>query len=135
MNYSPFEIFRRNLKPMMLFLTLLALMAFVVLPTLQSYLQAQAGAGGPDTVVAKFAGSSLKRKRVDHFTRHHQSTVRFLRELAEETIARGGTPQTPGFQYDAQNKQIQRLGINENPSVEGTIRTFMFAGEAEKEGL
>jgi hypothetical protein len=134
MNYSPFEIFRRNLKPLMVFLTLLALMAFVVLPTLQSYMQNQAGGGG-DAVVAKFAGGSLTRSRVDYFTRNHQSTVRFLAELAEEAIARGGVPTTPGFQYDAQNKRIQRLGINESPSIESTIRTFMFANEATKEGF
>lgn len=134
MNYSPFEIFRRNLKPLMVFLTLLALMAFVVLPTLQSYMQTQGGGGG-DPVVAKFAGGSLKRSRVDYFTRNHQSTVRFLAELALEAINRGGVPSTPGFQYDAQNKRIQRLGINENPSVESSIRTFMFASEATKEGF
>lgn len=134
MNYSPFEIFRRNLKPLMVFLTLLALMAFVVLPTLQSYMQTQGGGGG-DPVVAKFAGGSLKRSRVDYFTRNHQSTVRFLAELALEAINRGGVPSTPGFQYDAQNKRIQRLGINENPSIESSIRTFMFASEATKEGF
>lgn len=134
MNYSPFEIFRRNLKPLMVFLTLLALMAFVVLPTMQSYMQNQAGGGG-DAVVAKFAGGSLKQSRVDYFTRNHQSTVRFLAELAEHTIALGGVPATPGFQYDAKNKRIERLGINESPSVESTIRTFMFANEATKEGF
>ncbi|KAA1259457.1 hypothetical protein LF1_19900 [Rubripirellula obstinata] len=134
MNYSPFEIFRRNLKPLMVFLTLLALMAFVVLPTMQSYMQNQAGGGG-DAVVAKFAGGSLTQSRVDYFTRNHQSTVRFLAELAERTIALGGVPATPGFQYDAQKKQIQRLGINESPSTESTIRTFMFANEAAKEGF
>ena len=134
MNYSPFEIFRRNLKPLMVFLTLLALMAFVVLPTLQSYMQNQAGGGG-DAVVAKFTGGSLTRNRVDYFTRNHQSTVRFLADLAERAIALGGVPTTPGFQYDAKNKRIQRLGINENPSTDSTIRTFMFANEATKEGF
>ncbi|TWT49252.1 hypothetical protein Pla22_44450 [Rubripirellula amarantea] len=136
MNTSPFEIFRRNLKPLMVFLTLLALLSFVVLPVVQTYLQQSGGmGGGGNSVVAKFNGAELTRSRVDYFTRNHQSTVRFLNDLAEETIAKGGVPRTAGFQYNAQQKQIQSLGINENPSTEGTVRTFMFASQASKEGF
>lgn len=135
MNYSPFEIFRRNLKPLMVFLTLLALLSFVVLPVVQSSLQQSAGMGGADAVVAKFNGQELTRSRVDYFTRNHQSTVRFLVELAEETIARGGVPKTPGFQYDAQSKAIERLGINQNPSIDSTIDTFKFSALAREQGF
>ena len=135
MSTSPFEIFRRNLKPLMVFLTLLALLSFVVLPVVQSSMQARQGMGSGNTVVAKFAGAELTRSRVDYFTRNHQSTVRFLVDLAEETIAKGGVPRTAGFQYNAQQKQVQSLGINENPSTEGTIRTFMFSGQASEEGF
>ncbi|QDT06377.1 hypothetical protein K227x_47860 [Rubripirellula lacrimiformis] len=134
MSTSPFELFRRNLKPFMIFATLLALVSFVVLPILQTYLQKQAGAGN-DVVVAKYDGMDLTQNRVSYFTQNHAATVRFLADLANQTIARGGVPRTSGFDYDAQAKQIRSLGINENPSDEGTIRTFMFADQARKAGF
>lgn len=134
MSTSPFELFRQNLKPFMIFATLLALVSFVVLPILQTYMQKQAGAAS-EVVVAKYAGTELTQTRVGYFTQNHAATVNFLGELANETIARGGVPRTSGFQYDAQAKQIRSLGINENPNNEGTIRTFMFADQARKAGF
>ncbi|TWU60138.1 hypothetical protein Poly51_04120 [Rubripirellula tenax] len=131
---SPFELFRRNLKPFMIFATLLALVSFVILPILQTYLQKRAGAGS-DAVVAKFGGTDLTQTRVSYFTQNHAATVQFLSELANETISRGGVPRTSGFDYDAQSQQIRSLGINESPNDDGTIRTFMFAEEARKAGF
>ncbi len=82
MSNSPFEVFRRNLKPLMVLLTGLALFAFVVLPVLDTYMRRQMGTIG-DEVVATFDRTQLTRNRVEYFTRNHQSTVRFLVELAE----------------------------------------------------
>ena len=135
LHMSPFEIFRRNLKPLMVFLTGLALFAFVVLPAMDSYMRRGGGGSGTDAELASFDGKPLKRSRVEYLTRNHQSTVRFLRELAEETIRRGGAPQTPGFVYDTQNRRIQSIGINEQPSELGTVRTIQFANEAKKSGF
>tara|TARA_R110002049_G_scaffold47902_3_gene138524 strand:+ start:47255 stop:49927 length:2673 start_codon:yes stop_codon:yes gene_type:complete len=118
----------------MVFLTALALFAFVVLPAMDSYMR-RGGTGVTDAELASFDGKPLKRSRVEYLTRNHQSTVRFLRELAEETIRRGGAPQTPGFVYDSQNRQIQSIGINEQPSELGTVRTIQFANEAKKSGF
>ena len=131
---SPFEIFRRNLRPLMIFLTLLALFAFVVLPAMQSYLTRQAGVGS-DPVVANVNGKNINASRVTYFTRNHQSTVRFLRELAKVTIARGGVPRTPGFSFDSQTNEIRSVGIDERPSELATLRTFQFAAEANKAGF
>jgi hypothetical protein len=131
---SPFEIFRRNLKPMMVVLTGLALFAFVVLPALQTYMSQNSGGAGEATA-ASFSGTNLSYNRVNYFTRNHNSTIRFLNELATETIAKGGVPRTAGFQYDQQNKQVQSLGINQSPSTDSTIRTFMLAAEAREAGF
>ena len=132
---SPFEIFRRNLKPLMVLLTGLALFAFVVLPALDTYMRRGGGASATDAELASFDGKPLRRSRVEYLTRNHQSTVRFLRELAEETIRRGGVPQTPGFVYDSQNRTIQSIGIDERPSELATVRTMQFANEAKKAGF
>ncbi len=131
---SPFDLFRRNLKPFMIFATLLALVSFVVLPVLQTYMQTRGGAGS-DVVLAKYNGKDLTATRVNYFTQNHASTVRFLADLAQETINRGGVPRTSGFDYDAQTKQIRALGINENPSDDSSIRTFMFADQAAQAGF
>ena len=131
---SPFEIFRRNLKPLMVFLTALSLFAFVVLPAMDGYLRS-AQPGQVDAQVANFNGVPLSESRISHFTRQHQTTVRFLRELAEETIRRGGAPRTPGFVYDTRSKQVRALGINESPGRLASVRTLQFESEAEKEGF
>ncbi|MEM8667931.1 MAG: hypothetical protein AAGG48_10470 [Planctomycetota bacterium] len=134
MSTSPFEIFRRNLKPLMVALTGLALFAFVVLPVLDSAMRRDAGSG-TDGVVASFGSTDLNRARVENFTRNHNSTVNFLLDLAQQTIDRGGSPKTAGFSYDAQAGQIRQLGINQDPSFNGTIRSFMLANEAKKLGF
>lgn len=134
MSNSPFELFRRNLKPLMVFLTGLALFAFVVLPVLDTYMRRNAGTMGSE-VVATFGDSQLTRSRVEYFTRNHLSTVRFLEELALETIRRGGAPQTAGFSYDDQTQRVNSLGINQVPSFMGTIRSLMLAAQAQKEGF
>ncbi len=134
MNNSPFEIFRKNLKPMMVVLVFLAMIAFVVLPALQTYMQRNMGTG-TDSRLASFDGVELKQSRVDNFTRNHASIVRFLRELAEETIARGGTPRTPGFAYDTQTRQVQSIGIDSNPSQLASIRTLQYSAQATDLGF
>ena len=131
---SPFEIFRRNLKPLMILLTGLALFAFVVLPVVDSYMRKSSG-GSVDSTVARVGGQDISRSRVDYFTQNHYSTIRFLGDLAQLTIDRGGQPQTPGFQYDTQNRQIRSLGINQNPNVDSTVRTLMLANEATDAGF
>ena len=134
MSSSPFEIFRRNLKPLMILLTGLAMFAFVVLPVLDTYMRQSSG-GGADAVVAKIGNVSLTQGRVEAFTRGHNMTVRFLRELAQTTLDNGKIPATPGFRHDEKSKQIFSLGINEQPSAESTVRTFQFADQARDAGF
>ncbi len=133
MNNSPFEVFRRNLKPLMVFLTGLALFAFVVLPVLDQYMRQNAGTRN-EQVLATFDGQNLTRERVDGFTRGHRATLFFLQDLANRTLKDGRTPQTAGFQQ-GQDGSITGLGINPEPSTEGSIRTFVFAGQATKKGF
>ena len=135
MSSSPFDLFRRNLKPMMVFLTLLALLSFVVLPSIAMYQQNRTTYGSAPTTMATFDGGQYDRTKVSYFTRNHFATTQFLRDLAEETISRAGVPKVADFQYNAQQKTIQSLGINSNPSDQSSVRILMFAGEAKKAGL
>ncbi len=135
MSSSPFDLFRRNLKPMMVFLTLLALLSFVVLPSIAMYQQNRTTYGSAPATMATFDGGQYDRTKVSYFTRNHFATTQFLRDLAEETISRAGVPKVADFQYNAQQKTIQSLGINSNPSDQSSVRILMFAGEAKKAGL
>ncbi|GAA5505546.1 hypothetical protein [Novipirellula caenicola] len=134
MNNSPFEIFRKNLKPMMVFLIMLAMFSFVVLPALDTYLRQNTGGGG-DAKLASFDGIEISQNRISYMTQNHHSTVRFLRELAEKTIAAGGSPKTPGFRYDDQNNRVASIGISEMPSEQLSLKTMQFASEANKAGF
>lgn len=135
MSSSPFELFRRNLKPMMVFLTLLALVSFVILPSIAMYQQQQTGYGTTETTLAKTKEGDFELNKVNYFTRNHFATVQFLRELAETTIASGGAPKVADFQYDPQSQMIRSLGINDQPNDQTSVRTMMFAAEAKKAGL
>lgn len=134
MSSSPFEIFRRNLKPMMVCLTLLALFSFVVLPALDTYMR-RGGGMNSNPVAATYDGTELTRTHVARTTQNHSAVVRFLSELANLTLKRGGVPQTPGFQFDEQSGQIQAIGIDANPSEEATVHTMRFYHEAQKAGF
>ena len=72
MNSSPFELFRRNLKPLMVLLVGLAMFAFIVLPVLDQYLR-KSGGGTDGDIVASFNGRDLTRGRVSYF--HTESSV------------------------------------------------------------
>lgn len=135
MSSSPFELFRRNLKPLMVFLTLLALVSFVILPSIAMYQQQRVGYGSAPSKLASYKGGDFDFTKVNYFTRNHFATTQFLRDLAEVTISRGGLPKVADFQYDSRQNMIQALGINSNPSDQSSVRTLMFAGEAKKAGL
>jgi len=135
MSSSPFELFRRNLKPLMVFLTLLALVSFVILPSIAMYQQQRVGYGSAPSKLASYQGGDFDFNKVNFFTRNHFATTQFLRDLAEVTISRGGLPKVADFQYDSRQNMIQALGINSNPSDQSSVRTLMFAGEAKKAGL
>jgi hypothetical protein len=135
MSSSPFELFRRNLKPLMVLLTLLALISFVILPSVAMYQQRNAGMAGSETRLASYDGGNFDAAKVGYFTRAHYMMVQSLAQLAEITISKGGTPRVANFQYNEQAKQIANLGINSQPSDATSVRTMMFAAEAKKAGL
>ncbi|MEM6689170.1 MAG: hypothetical protein AAF664_07065 [Planctomycetota bacterium] len=135
MSSSPFELFRRNLKPMMAVLTFLALLSFVVLPAVQTYMQRNPNLGSSNPTVASFGSTELKAAQVEYFTRMHNLTVQALVRMAQTTLDRGGQPQTPGFRTDPRSGQILELGFNDRPSPEGTIRTILFADQARASGF
>lgn len=136
MSASPFELFRRNLKPLMIALMILAMISFVVLPAVDSWMRtAGPGPGGRSGTVASYKGGDFQLERVDRFTRNHYNTVQFLLALAERTIELGGMPAVPGFDYDTQQNQVTSLGINSQPSKETSVTAMVYANRAREMGL
>ncbi len=79
-------------KTMMVFLTLVALFSFVVLPSVAMYQQQRLAANAGPTSLATFNGGEYDAAQVQYFTRNHFATLQVLQALAEATIASGGAP-------------------------------------------
>ncbi len=131
---GPLELFRRNLKPMMVFLTLVALFSFVVLPSVAMYQQQRLAANAGPTSLATFNGGEYDAAQVQYFTRNHFATLQVLQALAEATIASGGAPNVPDFNVNPQTKQITSLGINDQAGDRFSIQVMRFAKEAQNLG-
>lgn len=132
---SPFELFRRNLKPLMIALTILAMLAFVVLPAVDSWMRTAGPAGQPTSTVASYDGGEFNRREVNRFTQNHYKTLVFLQTLANKTIELGGMPAVPGFNYNPQQQQVTQLGISSNPSTETAVTAMLYAKRAQELGL
>ncbi|MCA9181362.1 MAG: hypothetical protein KDA51_07905, partial [Planctomycetales bacterium] len=65
----------------------------------------------------------------------HGSLVRFLNDLAQEVVQAGGEPRVPGFFYDYESKQVQRLGIETNSDEESIARTRILSDKAKRLGI
>lgn len=135
MNSSPFELFRRNLKPLMVLLTLLALFSFVALPPLLDYMQRRDMAGTADLRLATYDGGHFDANQAANFTMMHHLMLRFLQEAALLTIERGGTPRVAGFQYDSQQGEIRSLGVHGNPNDQVSIVIMRRAEQARQAGF
>lgn len=131
---SPFSVFRSNLKPLMVALTLLSLFAFVALPALQMYQQYNVTSGA-NQWIARYDGGTFYEDEVAYFNRTHGNTTRFLTAVAEQVIERGGTPRVPGFQRDPRTGQIVAVGISPVNTPQGAVLTKLYANQARELGL
>ncbi len=120
---------------MMVFLTLVALFSFVVLPSVAMYQQQRLAANAGPTSLATFNGGEYDAAQVQYFTRNHFATLQVLQALAEATIASGGAPNVPDFNVNPQTKQITSLGINDQAGDRFSIQVMRFAKEAQNLGL
>lgn len=129
---SPFSIFRSNLKPLMVALTLLALFAFVVLPAIQMYQQNNLP-GATDLTVATFDGGKFESDEIAYYQRLHGQTNRFLAEVAERVVAAGGSPRVPNYGMNS-NRQMS-FGITPYSSPEMAVMAKLYAQKASDLGM
>ncbi|QDV54722.1 hypothetical protein Mal33_06820 [Rosistilla oblonga] len=131
---GPLSIFRRNQKAMVAALAGLAMIAFVVLPALQVYLDSTRGTGGQSEAVATIGGEEIDMAKMNRYVRNHQMTTRFLADLAKQVMDKGGRPQVPGFVVDQQGN-VQRVGISNQLSLDNALRTYLLSRKAKEMGF
>ncbi|QDS86536.1 hypothetical protein EC9_07020 [Rosistilla ulvae] len=131
---GPLSIFRRNQKAMVAALAGLAMVAFVVLPALQVYLDSTRGGVGGSEAVATIGGEEIDMAKMNRYVRNHQMTTRFLADLAQQVMEKGGRPQVPGFVVDQQGN-VQRVGISNQLSLDNALRTYLLSRKAKEMGF
>lgn len=132
---NPFATFRKNQKYWMAAIVLLAILAFVVAPAIDTASQAIRG-GGPDKgVVVRWTGGQISAADLDNGMRKHSGLVRFLAALANEVLDQGGVPRVPGFNFDPQQRQILDLGIQTSGDPYSICRTRILASHGESLGI
>ncbi len=112
----------------------LAMIAFVVLPALQVYLDSTRGTGGQSEAVATIGGEEIDMAKMNRYVRNHQMTTRFLADLAKQVMDKGGRPQVPGFVVDQQGN-VQRVGISNQLSLDNALRTYLLSRKAKEMGF
>lgn len=131
---SPFSIFRKNQRLWMAGAVLIAILAFVVAPMLQSFsgynAAASARSAGTD-VAASWAGGSISRQQIDTELDQLAIANTFLRKLAVDVRDKGGFPQVPEVRPD-----FAIVGISPESRDPATIvQRKLLAAEAKRLGI
>ena len=132
---NPFAAFRKNQKYWMAALVLLAIVAFVVYPALDTAKQAFSGGSPNNQVLVRWDGGSMTISDVRNAATKHASLVRFLYALGKEVVDAGGEPQVPGFAMNPQNQQIVAIGIQNNSDDITICRTRIHASYGKQIGI
>jgi hypothetical protein len=132
---NPFETFRKNRNFWMAGLVLLALLAFVVAPAIETMTQGFRGGTASKAVVVRWNGGQLSMRELQATMQMHGRLVRFLSLLARKVMERGGRPQVPGFYYDAQSGRIYSLGIQGAVNEVSLAHTRILADHARRMGV
>lgn len=132
---NPFAAFRKNQKAWMAGLVLLAILAFVIAPAIDTAKSAFTGGGGGTATVVRWNGGKITVADLQNKATKHSGLVRFLNGIAREVIDAGGQPQVPGFGYNPQTQQIVGWGIQADSSEEDLCRTSILVAHGKKLGI
>ncbi len=132
----PFETFRKHRTYWMAGLVLLAILAFIVAPgieSLMSFMQNNNSAG--NKVVVRWSDGKVTLAALDATRRQHNHATRFLQALAREVVAAGGMPKIPGFRYDSTQKRVQDLGLPMLDTNRAVCQTMIISQRARQLGI
>jgi len=127
---SPFAIFRKNQKLWMAGAVFIAIVAFVLVPSSTSRPSKNTG---PNPVIASWTGGSIRSNDLRSEWEQVVYANRFLRKLATDVRAKGGTPKVPEF-----NPDLSLVGITSDQDEEGPsqiIQRKLIVAEANRMGI
>ena len=121
---SPFKIFRKNAKVLLVGLFLMSMISFVIIPALLEYLGATRGSGAPPVVVTQRFGS-LTEQQIESLWIGQAAVQRFLESLQDLVSRRQGNP----MQITMFRQTLGEL------SEEQVVRLWLLARYAEAAGM
>ncbi|MEI7462564.1 MAG: hypothetical protein WCK15_24455, partial [Pirellula sp.] len=130
---SPFAIFRKNQRLWMAGVVFIAIVAFVISPAIQSFTNVgrPGGRSGANPTLASWTGGSIRLDQLEREYYELRMANAFLRKLAVEVRAKGGTPNVPGVSPD-----LSQLGITSDAdSQERIIERKLLVAEANRRGI
>ncbi len=131
---SPLATFRKNREFWMAALVLLAILAFVVAPAIETASQAFRGGGSDNTVFVRWDGGRLTRSEVEIAMQKRNQLLIFLRALAKKVIENGGEPAVPGFSR-LPSGEISNLGVDETVNAERVCLSRILSTQANRMGI
>jgi hypothetical protein len=135
---NPLAIFRKNRNYWMAGLVLLAILAFVVAPAIQTLSDFRSDVSASDSaVVVRWSNEKITVGDLRHNLIQHGRLVRFLSALARKVLDAGGQPGVPGagYSFDPQAGQYFNLGINMATSEQNICQTRILASHAKRMGV
>ncbi len=123
---SPFAVFRRNRKAMMVALTVMVMFGFVFIPML---MDAMGSRQGTDPVIVSTARyGNLTQSHINQLVHRHARLVAFVRELGTAVM------QAQGRGEEA-NKLLFHLRADESNPVPDVVRLWSLARYAQEIGM
>ena len=129
---SPFATFRKNQKIWMAMAVFIAVVAFVISPMIEYFSGgSRSNRPGDNRIIASWAGGSIRQGELEREYSQIQYANAFLRKLAMEVQAKGGTPNVPEF-----NPNLSVLGItSDRSSPEFILERKLLVAEANRMGI
>ena len=115
-------------------LVLLAILAFVVAPAIQTATEAFRQGGAESTVYVRWDGGRMTVAEVETAMMKRQQLLNFLAALSKKVIEEGGEPEVPGFSRWP-NGEIRSLGIDDDVTAERVCLTRIIQTKAAQMGV
>jgi hypothetical protein len=126
---------RKYQKTILAVMGVVCMITFVVGPYLLDMVQS-ASSGGRDPVVVTWQGGRVTESKLDAMQTSHMVAVRFLFDVINTAVERGGQPIVNGEPVTAQTiSNLQNPGIPGQQGESGTIQTMLLAERARELGI
>lgn len=123
---SPFAVFRRNRKAMMVALTVMVMFGFVFIPMLMDAMGSRQGADPVIVSTARYG--NLTQSHINQLVHRHARLVAFVRELGTAVMQAQG-------RGDEANKLLFHLRADESNPVPDVVRLWSLARYAQEIGM